>query len=264
MRLKQLLLGTVVASLLALAACGGGDDGDTEDFVAQADQICAGGTADVVELATEQGVPQSAEEDAAQTEQRVALQRDTTERLQALEAPDDAAADYDDFLSAREGVSANEEQYGELAKQGVPLEDPKVQQLDAAYYGLLDEADAAAERVGLQDCARQLPTDVEQQVGSEVEETLETGDPAFCTEKYTESFVQEAYGGLEECEKSESAPGDADPVTIEDVGGVEGVSAFVRFVPERGPEQGNLAQVNLVYEDGTYKRDSIVPIPPEE
>lgn len=260
MSVRNCIVALAVAPVLALAACGS-DDGD--DFLTDADSICREGAVELVDTRAEAGVPDGPEEQAELDSADLAVREETLGQLQTLEAPDDLAGQYDEFLGLREQLVANLTEYNALFAESQRPDEAKVQELDEEFYSLFDEQQALGSEVGFEECAAILPDDVEEQVSSYVENTLETADPTFCTEAYTENFVEQI-GGLEKCEKSESDDSAAGPVEILDVGGVSEVNGYFDFVPESGPNEGQPATVSLVYEDGVYKRDAIFPLPPSQ
>lgn len=152
----QARLGAVIAlAAVALAAgCGGGGDGGgdgggerltAEEFVQQADAICADANEQIDEL----GEPQSMEELATMAAEAVSISEQSLDALNELVPPEEFQARFDRALElldqqaalARTLVTAAEngdaEEVQAIADKGEPLD---------------TEADGIAEELGLTEC----------------------------------------------------------------------------------------------------------------
>jgi hypothetical protein len=260
-RFTWLIAVLAVTPLLLLAACGDDDEGSgSEDFLAEADAACIDGGKRINELYAEEGIPQSFDEDVDLLGKRLPLSEQGVEEASALEPPDDLADEYDEYLAEREtfvdllrqqleaGEAGNEAQYQSFGPQ-----------LDESS----DAIDQSAEEVGLEACAQILPEDQVEDVRAVIDDTATTGDPAHCTEDYTENYV-EGNGGLERCETGENDPANqAESVEISDVKGLEDVYATASVVPTGGPGDGQELIVELVFEEDRWKIDAIFPVQPD-
>jgi hypothetical protein len=176
------------------------------------------------------------------------------EEVSAIEAPDELSDQYDEYLAARGAfldVLHQTQQAGEAGDEA------EFQRLNAQLEERSDAIDVAGEKVGLKACAQVLPEDQVADVRAVIEDTATTGDPAHCTEDYTDNFV-EASGGPEGCEAGEKDPANqADSVDISEVKGVDEVYARAVVTPSGGPADGQELIVELVFEDGRWKVDLV-------
>lgn len=258
LRPTSLIAVIAVTPVLALAACGGDDEGsDKEDFIAEADAACIETSEEINELYAEEGLPQSFEEDVDLLAQRLPISEEGTETASTFEPPEDLADDYDEYLAARESFVDLLRQQLEVGESG---DEGQFQSFGPRLKEQADTIDAAGEEVGLQACAQVLPEDQAGDVRAVIEDTATTGDPAHCTEDYTENFV-ESSGGPEECRKGEEDPANqADSVEISDVKGVDETYARGEVVPSGGPADGRTLIVELVFEDDRWKVDAVFPV----
>jgi hypothetical protein len=260
--LTRLVAVLSVTPVLALAACGGdGGGSENDDFIAEADAACTDSTREINELYAQEGTPQSFEEAVALGAKRLPISEEAVEKVSAIEAPDDLADDFDEYLAQREqylDLLRQQQQAGEAGDQA------SFDQLNAELGETSDAADAAGEQVGLEACALVLPEDQVDEVTAVVEDTATTGDPAHCTEDYTENYV-ESSGGRAACEEGEQDPNNQlDSIEVTEVKGVDEVYAFVIATATGGPIDGSQeVQIDLVFEDGRWKIDAISPVQAE-
>ena len=253
-RFMRLIAVLAVAPVLVLAACGDDDGGDsTDDFIAEADAGCVEGAKEINELYAQEGIPQTFEEDVDLLSKRLPISEQGVEDASALEPPEEVADEYDEYLAQREtfvdllrqqlqaGEAGNEAEY-----QGFG---PQLQEAG-------DAIDEAGEEVGLEACAQILPEDQVEEVTAVLEEGIKS-DPANCTERYSESFL-ETIGGLEACREAESdSSNDPDSVEISNVKGVDEVYATAEAVPSGGPNDGKTLFIELVFVDDSWKVDTV-------
>jgi hypothetical protein len=96
----------VVLVLTVAAGCGGGDNGSTDDFVADANQICREGAAEIQEVTREQQEAAGELDSLEKQRQAVATTLERTaeayapymDRLRALDPPSDLAESWTSFL----------------------------------------------------------------------------------------------------------------------------------------------------------------------
>jgi hypothetical protein len=139
--------GTFAAAALA-AGCGGGGGGDRltkEEYIQQADAICADATEQIDAL----GQPQSLEDLAAMTKQAVAIAADQLEKLRALVPPEEIEEQVNrayDLLEQQNGVA------DEIVAAAEAGDAEKIQQLVDEAAPLEQEGDDIAANIGLQEC----------------------------------------------------------------------------------------------------------------
>jgi hypothetical protein len=224
---RAALLPVAIASVL-LAACGGGGDApsieDSDEFVAEADEICLDTAQALADARADAGTPEEAGSAVALINSELPIRLDGLDRLQAVEPPSYLAQDWVRFLDLQEErISAQED-----ALAAAEQEDGKAfRGAQAEFEGFTDEADGVAARLGLGPCANRLPPAGEGDVVEVVEELLTSQDSrGVCRDLVTENFVETVYGGLKACEASRGLPAAA-AIDLLDVGGVESTSAFV-------------------------------------
>jgi hypothetical protein len=161
-RMKGLLVGTACAACAAaLVACGGDDDApivpvqtttsdvtalDEEEFVDQADAICAEAYAAIAAVSAEE----------SDTASQVSSQRDLYEslldQLEGLGPPPEDAGAFDDFTQALQRVvDALDKQELAAEREDTASVDELALEVDTAVA----DAQAAADDFGLKDCARE-------------------------------------------------------------------------------------------------------------
>jgi hypothetical protein len=202
-------------------------------------------------------VPTSEETNAAGVEARLPVQEDVLEGLQALKPPKKARASFEEFLEIKERRLEVNQQYVDAVAAGdqAGIADSRAENSD-----LDDQENAAAADAGLFACAERLRPKTERKIREFVEDTWTHGDPAFCTERYTEQYVESFYASLEECEAFESDATEATLAESLDITAVEGVAkarVTVHFTVNGGESDGQSFQEIVVYEDGQYKRQGI-------
>ncbi len=143
--------GAVAGALAAVAlaaGCGGGGDGDRltkEEYIQQADAICADATGQIDGL----GEPQSLEDLAAMTKQAVAIAAAQLEKLRALVPPEEIEEQVNrayDLLEQQNGVA------DEIVAAAEAGDAEKIQQLVDEAAPLEQEGDDIAANIGLQEC----------------------------------------------------------------------------------------------------------------
>lgn len=259
-RFTRFIAALAVAPVLVLAACGDDDDRSAnEEFIAEADAGCVETSRESNELYAKEGLPASFEEDVELLEKRLPISEEGVERASTVEPPEELADDYDEYLAEREtfiDLLRQQLQVGQAGDEAAYIE----------FRGRLEDSsdviDEAGRWVGLGACAQVLPEEQAEDVRAVIEDTATTGDPAHCTEDYTENYV-EAGGGLEQCKSGESeAENQAESVEISDVKGVDEVYAIATAMPTGGSADGQELLVELVFEDGRWKIDAITPLSP--
>jgi len=151
-----------------LAGCGGGDDGggsddgggpSKEDFIAQANEICAEGEKKLQEFTPDEPVEQGASAEelrdtvANELEKAAEAYDPYLERLRELDPPDDLA---DGWTSFMEGIEDAFGKIGELADATRENDSAKLQELSQQFTEIAQDTRPFAEQNGLDDC---LPDD---------------------------------------------------------------------------------------------------------
>ena len=243
---------------MGIAACGGDSDEDSgDDFAAQADQICLEAQRETVEIARRLGPVTSDEDVIPRIEQFTPVREQAQADLEALEPSEDVAPAFDRLLALRREHLERSQQELKLRKSG---DVAAAARLGAKSSRLQEQEDAAAEDAGLTACARILP-DEDAEQAKETITVLETSDdPDLCTETMTAEGVEALFGGLEACEEAQQGlkPSElADSVDFEEISGLEGVSASVVGTVNGGTLDGDHAKYEMIYEDGTYKVNTV-------
>jgi hypothetical protein len=258
MRLSAFLLPLVVATAFGLAACGGDDSDDSDDYIADADAICtdaARQTAD--QLLARPGPPLDEQDFAEVLEGGRPVAEDALAQLEAIEVPDDVSADWDEYLSLRQQrIDASDDVIA-------AADDPEAfQEALGKQNELGTQATAAASDLGLQACASQLSSDDEEAVRTAEDELTASTDPEqVCNEVYLEQQIEAAYGGdVQKC-IDDPAIGKVAEIDISEITGVDGVNAFVELTVTKGPDQGKPLEDQWYYVDGEWRLYSAVILP---
>jgi hypothetical protein len=240
---------------LAVAACGGGGDGD-DDFLAQVDAICTE-SAKQSNAAFGEGSPTSAEEAVALDETILDVRQQEMDEFRAVEPPEDVKAGYEEFVAKRGEILSAEEARLEADQQA---DQQASQKAGEAVNQAFEAADQPAEDIGLEACAGILPPEEEDEVRAVTEQffTANTREEfEVACESATANYIEQL-GGLEQCHE----PGEPRTIEISEVSGVSEVSAEVGFVPTGGPADGQNLRATFVYQDGQWKVDALGPAPP--
>jgi len=201
---------------LAIAGCGGGDDGDStmaapvetaeattalskEELIAQGDAICAEVNAAVGAAGSTASTGQAA--------QAAGLYSGMVERLKGLGAPSDDSADYPEFIASAEALAQAEDNL-KLASEREEAE--AVSAAEAEASSALASFQSAATSFGFEQCAEApaapSPSGVgEESVGEEASEGVEEEAEVVAPEVEEEATPETGGGVVEE----ESAGGGA-------------------------------------------------------
>ena len=257
----------LLALMLLLGACSSGDstsDGDdeggqesasseptpteeagptSEEFIAQADDVCTSTSQQGEEIIADFGVPKTEKEDFALGKKLISVRRDRLEQLRALEASEELQAQWDTYLEARQhSFDLLLERYNTL-KDG---DKKKAATLLTQVNKSDDEWQSIGEDMGFTTCAYKLSPEDVKQVEAVVTQFFE-GEPA----KTCSGFVSKAYleylGGKEGCVQNLTQ---ASNVSISDVEGINGVTATAAVT---GTSYGKRVSAEVTYEGGKYK-----------
>lgn len=134
------------ATSLALAACGGGDDGlSREEFVSEADSICAEYDQRVEEIDD----PQSLDDVERYADEAKPVIEDGMAELRALEPPDELQEQWDDYMASSEESLDYLDELREAAASG---DEARIQEIAQEVSEKNEDADRLAQDIGLQDC----------------------------------------------------------------------------------------------------------------
>ena len=133
--------------VLAVAACGGGDDGLTrEELVSQADAICVEFERKIDELEE----PESIEALARFAREARPIFEDGLDRLRELEPPEDLQVTYDRWIATGDETA---KLFGELGRAAADGDEAEVNRILERTGELDTRSDRLARRIGLQECA---------------------------------------------------------------------------------------------------------------
>jgi hypothetical protein len=151
--IKLRLSAVAAVAALVVAGCGGGDDSNKaagySDFSAQANQVCKDANPDIKALGAK--LTGKATTDAAVYDQLVPKLEDATNKLAALDAPDELKADFDKLNSINNQQLALAKKAQQAAKAGdqqayvAVLKQIKQSPLDS-------QSNAEASKLGAADC----------------------------------------------------------------------------------------------------------------
>jgi hypothetical protein len=134
------------AASLALAACGGGDEGlSREEFLSEADSICTEYDQRVDEIEE----PQSIDDVERYADEAKPVIEDGMAELRALEPPDELEQQWDDYMASSE---ESVEYLDELREAGAAGDQARIQEIAQEVSEKNEEADRLARDIGLEDC----------------------------------------------------------------------------------------------------------------
>lgn len=144
----RLALGIALVALAAAAAgCGGDDRLSREEYVKQADAVCAKYEKRLDALPE----PESTEDLKAVIDEGLPIAREGTEELKALEPPEELEADVDEW---HERNDKNLELIEDLGAAAEEDDEERIQELAAEADRNEQEADRIAAEIGLDNCAQ--------------------------------------------------------------------------------------------------------------
>jgi hypothetical protein len=147
----------LVLALTVLAGCGGGDDASTEDFVADANNICREGAAKIQEVTREQQEAAGDLDSLEEQRQAVASTLEATaeayapymDRLRALDPPSDLAENWTSFL---DGVQRAFDLIPDLADATRDGDQQRLTELSEEFTQIARDTRPFAEDNRLDDC----------------------------------------------------------------------------------------------------------------
>jgi hypothetical protein len=244
-----------VALLLAvgLAACG--DSGSSsEDFVAEADEVCVEQVRAFQKVEDRLGSSTSIEEEAEMQKALLPLREKSLANLEEVEAPEDSKKAFDEYLEIRRELRDLRKDQLRLLEKG---DEEALEPINEKISDLNDELDEVGKEAGLLACASVLPKDQAKEAEEVVKEVALTTDPKrVCDELVTQNYLDGGFEGkYEECAtfQKEEADNFAEKVKVEEVTGVADTSASVRITEIGGMYDGEESTWVLRPENGQWK-----------
>jgi hypothetical protein len=158
MRARVLAAAALALAAIAVGCGGGGDGGDgggdrltQEEFVEQADALCADANQQIGAL----GEPQSIQELATFAAEAVSISEQTLDSLRELNPPEELQAQYDRALELLSEQNALGREVVEAAEDG---DTARIEELTAQAEPLEEEADQIAVDLGLETCGTEDET----------------------------------------------------------------------------------------------------------
>ena len=243
-----------------LAACGGDATESTadresatkEDFASAADRICiATAKRDVVA----REAPQRSQ--AAYLRRLLANRVEALRRLTALAPPAAVEAAFREHLAVRrESITG----LREAVTQADDAEAIERFRLSARERVL--EAQALAAKAGLRACAGTLRPNERKAIDETIALSVRPGRAQeFCADRSTAAMIANNFSGIADCVQRQSQRSVLDQVAIDQLSGVDGVSANAIVTLSGEGRSGERYELALAYEDGTWKYDAVSPAP---
>lgn len=253
-RLIRLLSPLALALVLAAALAACGDSGSSEDFVAEADEVCVEQVRDFQKVEDRLGSSTSIEEEAKLQKALMPIREEALVGLEELEAPEDSEKAWKRYLELRQELRDLRKDQIELLEKG---DEEALEPLNEKIGDRNDELDEVGKEAELLACASVLPKDQAKEAEEVVEEVALTTDPKrVCDELVTQNYLETGFGGkFEECAKfqKEEADNFAEDLKVEKVDGVADTSASVTITEEGGMYDGEESTWVLRREAGDWK-----------
>jgi hypothetical protein len=240
-------------AVVGISACGSSEP-SADDFVAEADEICTEQVRGFQEVEDKLGSSTSLEEEAKLQKQLLPLRDKSLSELEEVEAPEDAAKQFDRYLEIRRQLRDLRKEQLKLLEKG---DEEALDPVNEKIGDLNDELDVVGEKAGLKACASVLPEDQAKEAQEVVEEVALTTDPKrVCRELVTQNYLDVGFEGeFEECAKFQREESDnfADEVKVGEVSGVADTSASVHITEVGGMYDGEESIWVLRREGGKWK-----------
>jgi hypothetical protein len=237
----------------ALAACG--DSGSSsEDFVAEADEVCIEQVRDFQAVEDRLGSSTSLEQEAKLQKELMPIREESLASLEELEAPEESEKAWKRYLDLRRELRDLRTDQLELLEKG---DEEALEPLNEKISDRNDELDEVGREAELLACASVLPKDQAKEAEEVVEEVALTTDPKrVCDELVTQNYLDVGFEGkFEECVKfqKEEADNFAEDLKVKKVDGVADTSASVTITEEGGMYDGEESTWVLRREGGSWK-----------
>jgi hypothetical protein len=241
-----------VGIALALTACG--DDPDDPSFAAEADGICVELAEGELQAYAEHGAGEITVEYLSTTRE---LRAGALEELAALEPPAEDADGYERYLATLErGLVVFDEAIAAVRERNP---DALLEARLASRQTRLD-ANEIGVGVGLTECAGVLSDGSTAEITATLELSADPdGAEQLCRELATSAFVEGRFDSVDECVEQQSVDAGIESVQVDELQGVEGVSANV-LVTLVGRDGATEYEASLAFEDDVWKLNSIAPV----
>jgi hypothetical protein len=240
-------------AVLGVSACGSSEP-SAEDFTAETDKICTEQIVAFQKIEDKLGSSTSLEDEAKLQKQLMPARQTSLAELEEVEAPEDAAKQFDNYLEIRRELADLRKQQLQLLEKG---DEEALDPINGKISDLNDELDEVGEQAGLKACASVLPKDQAEEAEKVVEEVALTTEPKrVCRELVTQNYLDVGFEGkFEECAEfqREESENFADDVEVESVSGVADTSAAVQIIEVGGMYDGEESTWVLRREDGRWK-----------
>ena len=248
------ILPIALLAIAGITACGSSSEPSADDFRAETDEICTEQVVAFQKVEDKLGSSTTLEEEAKMQTQLMPLRQKSLAELEEVEAPEDAAKQFDRYLDIRRELADLRKQQLKLLEKG---DEEALDPVNEKISDLNDELDVVGEEAGLQACASVLPKDQAKEAEAVVEEVALTTDPKrVCRELVTQNYLDTGFeGSYEVCAKfqREESENFADDVKVESVSGVADTSATVQITEKGGMYDGEESTWVLRHEGGQWK-----------
>lgn len=216
-----------------------------EDFIAEADAICLR-SAQAISETESQYTPNTTKKQSIRIEGETdKLVKERLAALEELEAPADLADDYEGYLDLRRRTLEIFEKRTVALKKN---DKGEMGRLDTQIQRLVDRLSEEGREIGFFACANRLPKEAEREVIANLKEYFTEPGERTCRKLATRRLIEAL------AETDTPCPVALLPskkVTVDDVGGVEGVRAEAAVVANAYND--TQIDVDLLYEKGTYR-----------
>jgi hypothetical protein len=243
----------ILVLALGVAACGDSES-SSDDFVAEADEICVQQVRDFQAVEDRLGSSTSLEEEAKMQKELLPIREESLAGLEEVEAPEDSEKAFEKYLDIRHELRDLRKEQLKLLEKG---DEEALEPLNEKISDLNDELDEVGKEAGLLACASVLPKDQAKEAEEVVKEVALTTDPKrVCKELVTQNYLDLGFEGkYEECAtfQKEEAENFAEEVKVEEVTGVADTSAAVTITEIGGMYDGEETTWTLRREGGQWK-----------
>jgi hypothetical protein len=213
-------------AIVGITACGSSEP-STEDFVAEADEVCV---------------------------EQVRNFQESLAALEEIEAPEESEKAWNRYLELRRELRDLRAKQLALLEKG---DEEALEPVNEKIGDLNDELDEVGKEADLLACASVLPKDQAKEAQEVVEEVALTTDPKrVCRELVTQNYLDTGFeGSYEKCAEfqREEAENFADDLEVEEVSGVADTSAAVTITETGGMYDGEESTWVLRHEGGEWK-----------
>lgn len=258
--LIALALALTLACGALLAACGDDDgDGSGDGAASPLDAACVDGAERLTELTTEQGAPFVLADAREYLPEQIAIEEDVLAELEDAGAPKGRQAEFDEWTDTRaQRIESLEQQLARAEAKDVN----GYKQVENETEALEERGYRQAAALELMACAGELSSEQAAELEVTIMDIFTTGDPAHCTEDYTENYVERQAGTDGLCEQLERTQQQASDVEIHSLHGVEDVNGVAVITLTGTDEEPATFRVNFIRDEDRWKLDSHFQVAP--